>query len=215
MTADATRTTITRLRERGTTDRGELDTLLDAVHIGHVGLVDGSGGPVVIPTLIARDGDRLLVHGSTGSPWLRRVAAGAPVCVTVTAVDAVVVARSAFESSMRYRSAVLFGQCAALAGDDKQRALDMLTDAVLPGRTGEVRRPTRRELDATAALALPIEQWSLKRSSGWPDDPPEDVAGPAWAGIVPMTTTYGPALDAPDLTPGVPMPASVQQLTSG
>jgi nitroimidazol reductase NimA-like FMN-containing flavoprotein (pyridoxamine 5'-phosphate oxidase superfamily) len=215
MTADATRTTISRLRERGTDDRGELDALLDAVHVGHVGLVDGSGGPVVIPTLVARDGDRLLLHGSTGSPWLRRVAAGAPVCVTVTAVDAVVVARSAFESSMRYRSAVLFGQCASLADADKQRALDVLTDAVLPGRTSEIRRPTRRELDATLALALPIGQWSLKRSSEWPDDPPDDVAGPAWAGIVPLTTTYGPAVAAPDLRSDEPVPASVQRLTSG
>lgn len=212
MTADVARTTITRLRERGTSDRGELDALLDAVHVGHVGLVDDAGGPVVIPTLVARDGDRLLLHGSTGSRWMRRVATGAPVCVTVTAVDAVVVARSAFESSMRYRSAVLFGRCAALAGEDQKRALDVLTDAVLPGRTREVRRPTRRELDATQALALPIEQWSLKRSAGWPDDPPEDVAGDSWAGVVPLTVRYGPALAAPDLRAGVAVPPSVAEL---
>ena len=203
------RTTVTRLRERASTDRAALDALLDEVHVGHVASVDDTGGPVVVPTIVARDGDRLLVHGSTGSGWMRRVAAGGEVCVAVTALDALVVARSAFESSMRYRSAVLFGRCSALSGEEKLRGLDRLTEAVLPGRTSEVRRPTAKELDATVVLALPIEQWSLKASAEWPDDPPGDVAGAAWAGVVPVRPGYGPPLAAPDLRPGIPVPASV------
>lgn len=208
------RTAITRLRERATTDRAALYALLDEVHVGHFGLVDGTGLPVVLPTLVVRDGDRVLAHGSTGSRWMRRLADGAPVCLTVTAVDAVVVARSAFESSMRYRSAVLFGSCTALSGADKARALDVVTDALMPGRVAEIRRPRARELDATLVLALPIEQWSLKQSAQWPDDPPEDVAGDAWAGVVPLHTSYLEPLPAPDLRDGIDTPASVRHLFS-
>ena len=214
MTGGTERTTITRLRERAVTERADLDALLDEVQLGHIGLVDDTGDPVVIPSLVARDGDRVLAHGSTGSRWMRRLADGAVACVTVTAVDALVVARSAFESSMRYRSAVLFGRFVPLGGEDKQAALDVLTDAVLPGRTAEVRRPTRRELEATLVLAMPIEQWSLKRSAEWPDDPDDDVAGPAWAGVVPARTVHGPALPAPDLRAGIDVPPSVQRLTA-
>jgi nitroimidazol reductase NimA-like FMN-containing flavoprotein (pyridoxamine 5'-phosphate oxidase superfamily) len=208
------RTAITRLPERGSTDRGALDALLDTVHIGHFGVTDETGDPVVLPTLVVRDGDRVLAHGSTGSPWMRRLAAGAPTCLTVTAHDAVVVARSAFESSMRYRSAVLFGTCTALAGDAKLRALDVVTDALIPGRVQELRRPLPREVAATLVLALPIAQWSLKASHEWPDDAAEDVAGEAWAGVVPVHTRYGDPMPAPDLRAGIPVPPSVRRLTS-
>ncbi len=105
------RTTITRLREKARTERAELDQLLDTVHIGHFALVADDGHPVVLPTAVVRDHDRVLAHGSTGSGWLRRLAAGAPTSLAVTAFDGLVVARSAFESSMRYRSAVIFGRC--------------------------------------------------------------------------------------------------------
>src|SRR5579875_1457567 len=206
------RTDITRLREKGSTDRAALDALLDGCIVGHFGLADDDGHPVVIPTAIVRDGDRVLAHGSTGSQWMRRLAAGAPTCLTVTAVDAVVVARSAFESSMRYRSAVLFGSCTVLSGDEKLRALDVVTEALIPGRTAEIRRPLPRELDATLILALPIEQWSLKLAQGWPDDAAEDIAGDAWAGVVPLRTGYEQPLPAPDLRPGLDVPASVRRL---
>jgi hypothetical protein len=132
----------------------------------------------------------------------------------VTAHDAVVVARSAFESSMRYRSAVLFGTCTALAGDAKLRALDVVTDALIPGRVQELRRPLPREVAATLVLALPIAQWSLKASHEWPDDAAEDVAGEAWAGVVPVHTRYGDPMPAPDLRAGIPVPPSVRRLTS-
>jgi hypothetical protein len=143
---------------------------------------------------------------------MRLLASGAPACLTVTALDGVVVARSAFESSLHYRSAVLFGTCTVLGEEDKPRALDLITERLIPGRTAEIRRPTRQELSATLVLALPIAQWSLKISAGWPDDPAEDVAGTAWAGVVPFVVGHGASLAAPDLAPGIPVPPSVRKL---
>jgi hypothetical protein len=143
---------------------------------------------------------------------MRRLAEGAPTCLAVTTLTGLVVARSAFESSLHYRSAVLFGVCAPVQASAKGAALDAVTEALLPGRTAELRRPTERELAATLVLALPIVEWSLKVSEKWPEDPPEDVAGDAWAGVLPMVTTYGAPQPAPDLRPGVPVPPSVQRL---
>lgn len=206
------RTDITRLREKGRDDRAALDSLLDSIHVGHFGLVRPDGHPVVIPTAVVRDGDRVLLHGSTGSPWLRQLAAGAPTSLTVTAMDGLVVARSAFESSIRYRSAVLFGSCTVVDDQAKIRALDLVTDALIPGRVAELRRPTERELAATLVLELPILEWSLKVSDGWPDDPEEDIADDAWAGVVPIVTCYGEPLPAPDLRTGIGQPPSVRNL---
>jgi nitroimidazol reductase NimA-like FMN-containing flavoprotein (pyridoxamine 5'-phosphate oxidase superfamily) len=208
-----TRTRITRLREKARSDRAALDALLDSARVGHFGLVDANGRPVVIPTAIVRDRDRVLAHGSTGSPWMRTLAAGAQTCLAVTALDGLVIARSAFESSLHYRSAVLFGTCTVPDGDGKADALDLITEALLPGRSAEIRRPTPRELDATLVLALPITEWSLKVSDGWPDDPPEDVAGDAWAGVLPIVTGYAAPIPAPDLRAGVATPRSVQART--
>ena len=207
------RTSVTRLPEKASDDRDQLDQLLDSTMIGHIALVADSL-PVVLPTAIARDGDRVLAHGSTGSHWMRLLAAGAPVSLAVTAVDGLVVARSAFESSMHYRSAVLFGTFEPIRDTDgKVRALDVLTEALLPGRTAEVRRPTAKELAATLVLALPIDEWSVKISAGWPDDPPEDVDGPSWAGVVPLSTSAGTLQQAPDLRPGIAVPPSVRRLS--
>jgi uncharacterized protein len=206
------RTQVTRLREKVRTDRAELDALLDATLVAHFGLVDAGGRPVVIPTAIVRDSDRVLLHGSTGSHWMRTLAGGVPTCLTVTALDGYVVARSAFESSLQYRSAVLFGSCTRLPDDEVEAALDRITERLLPGRTAELRRPQRKELEATLVLALPIEEWSLKVSDGWPEDGDADVAGPAWAGVVPVTTISGPAIPAPDLRDGIALPESVRRL---
>ena len=204
-----TRTEITRLREKASEDRALLDALLDTTHVGHFALATDAG-PLVVPTAVVRDGDRVLAHGSTGSPWMRALADGAPTCLAVTAVDGLVVARSAFESSIHYRSAVLFGTCSMLADDAKGAALDLITEALLPGRVAELRRPHAKELAATLVLQLPIEEWSLKVSAGWPDDPAEDVAGDAWGGVLPMRTSYGEPLPAPDLRAGIVVPASVR-----
>ncbi len=202
----------TRLPEKASTDRATLDRLLDSVLVGHFGLVADDGAPVVIPTAVIRDGDRVLAHGSTGSRWMRRLAAGAPTALAVTAYDGLVVARSAFESSIRYRSAVLFGACTPVA-DDKERVLDLITERLLPGRVAEVRRPTRAELAATLVLALPIDDWSLKVSDGWPEDEQADIAGPAWAGVVPLHQAWGEPLPAPDLADGIAVPPSVLGLS--
>ena len=206
-----TTTEITRLHEKQRTDRAELDALLDDVHVGHFAIVR-DGTPAVFPTAVVRDGDQVLTHGSTGSPWLRALAAGAPTSLAVTAMDGIVVARSAFESSIHYRSAVLFGSCRLLADVDKLRAMDLITEALIPGRVAELRPHTDKEIAATQVLALPIETWSLKVSDGWPEDPPEDVAGDAWAGVVPIVTGYAQPRPAPDLRAGITVPASVTAL---
>jgi len=213
MTKASDRTTLTRLPEYGSDDRAALDRLLDEQVIGHVGVVRPDGHPVIVPTAIARDGDQLLIHGSTGSRWMRLVADGASVCVEVTATDGVIVARSAFESSFRYRSAVLFGRFSRLAGLAKEAALDVLTSRLIPGRAAEVRRPSAKELAATLVLAMPLAEWSLKVSDGWPEDGAEDVAGDAWAGVVPAAPpAYLAPVAAPGLRPGIPVPDSVRRL---
>lgn len=205
-------TRLTRMSDKAVDDVAALYALLDDVLLGHVAVVI-DGHPVAFPTAVARYGERLLVHGSTGSSWLRTLSDGARASVTVTATDAVVVARSAFESSFHYRSAVMFGRFAALGGDDKLRGLDVLVDRIVPGRSSELRRPTKRELAATIICAMPIAEWSLKVSERWPDDLPEDIAGPAWAGIVPLRQAHGTPRRAPDLRDGVAVPASVRALT--
>jgi uncharacterized protein len=212
-----TSTELTRLREYAVTDRAELDRLLDDVFLAHVGLADeDQDGVVVIPTAVVRDQDRVLVHGSTGSGWMRRAANGRPACITVTDLSGIIVARSVFETSMRYRSAVLFGTFTRLAEEDTTRALGIFTERLLPGRTAEVRPNHRRELAATMVLSMPIKQWSLKIGSDWPDDAPEDRDGSAWAGVIPFDARrFGDPLPAPDLRPGIPVPASVQVLTAG
>ncbi len=206
-------TALTRLPELRSTDRAQLDALLDQSKVGHVGFVV-AGQPVVIPTAIARDADRVLLHGSSGSKWMRHLAAGTDVAVAVTALEGLVVARSAFESSMHYRSAVLFGRCEVVDGEQKRAGLDVLTNHLMPGRVVEVRAPTVKELAATLVLALPITTWSLKISDGWPEDPPSDVEGLAWAGVVPMRTVHEAPQPAPDLTAGIDVPQSVRALAA-
>jgi uncharacterized protein len=208
-----TNTTLTRMHDRAVTDRAELDRLLDDTVLAHIGMVDDTGSAVVIPTGIARDGDRVLIHGSTGSGWMRGVGAGRQVCVTVTDLNGIVVARSSFESSFRYRSAVLFGTFDQLSGSDASRALDVIIEHFLPGRRAEIRGTSRRELAATMVLAMPIQDWSLKISGSWPTDPADDVAGSTWAGVIPFHVQYGDPLPAPDLRAGIPVPASVRALT--
>ncbi len=205
-------TSMTRLAELGSTDRSELDRLLDSSRLGHFALVVDAQ-PVVIPTAIARHGDFVLAHGSTGSKWMRHLATGVLTSLAVTALDGLVVARSAFESSMHYRSAVLFGCCEAVeTAQDKRAELDVITEALIPGRVAEVRAPTDKELAATLVLRLPIEEWSLKVSTGWPEDPDDDIAGEAWAGVVPMHTVYDAPVPAPDLRSGIAATPSVRRL---
>jgi nitroimidazol reductase NimA-like FMN-containing flavoprotein (pyridoxamine 5'-phosphate oxidase superfamily) len=199
--------------EKMTGDRGALDALLASTVLGHVAFVDADGGPAVVPTAVVRWGDLLLTHGSTGSRWLRRIGQGVPVAVSVATVDGLVVARSAFESSVVYRSAVLFGSFAPVPEEQRAEALDALTERFLPGRTAEVRASTRKELAATSVLAMPITDWSLRVSDGWPEDGEDDVAGSAWAGQVRFGAPATTVRPAPDLRPGIAVPASVSSVT--
>ena len=212
MTTPSTR--ISRLNEMQSTSRNELDELLDSTPLATVALVR-DGHPVIFPTAFARVGDELVIHGSTGSPWMRALSAGALAAVAVTALDGVVVARSGFESSFRYRSAVVFGVFERVPEADKVTYLERLTDSFIPGRAAELRASTRKELAATLPLRLPIgeDNWSLKISDGWPEDPEDDIAGDAWAGVVPMSVAYGAPQPAPDLRPGIPVPKSVREMS--
>jgi nitroimidazol reductase NimA-like FMN-containing flavoprotein (pyridoxamine 5'-phosphate oxidase superfamily) len=191
-----------------------LDALLASTPLATIALVR-DGHPTVFPTGFTRVGEDLVVHGSTGSPWLRALASGAPAAVSVTTLDGVVVARSGFESSFHYRSAVLFGVFEPVPEAEKVRYLDALTDAFIPGRVAELRPSTRKEIAATLALRMAIttDNWSLKVSAGWPEDLDSDVAGDAWAGVVPMATVYGDPRPAPDLTAGIEVPQSVRSMT--
>ena len=209
-------TKVSRLAEKRSTSRSILDALLDATPLATIALVR-DGHPVVFPTGFARVGSELVIHGSTGSPWMRALSEGADAAMSVTALDGVVVARSAFESSFRYRSAVVFGVFETVPAEEKVRYLNAVTEKFIPGRVGELRVSTRKELAATLTLRMPIgaDNWSLKISAGWPEDPDEDVAGDAWAGVVPMSMTYETPQAAPDLRPGIAIPDSVRALATG
>lgn len=206
-------TRVRRLPEKQVMARTDLDAVLDAARVAHVGLaVDGQ--PYVLPVAYARDGDRVLLHGSTGSRLFRALAAGTPCALTVTLLDGWVLARSSFESSMHYRSAVLFGTVRALSGVEVLPALEAMSARWLPGRWREARQPTARELAATLVLELPIDRWSLKVSDAPPEDPPADQELAVWAGTVPIREVYGEPVDAPDLRPGLPVPAYVRELVA-
>jgi len=201
------RTRIRRLPEKAASTRADLDAVLDAARVAHVAFVH-DGSPVNIPTACARDQDRLLLHGSSGSRMMRELAAGVPVCVTVTLLDGMVLARSAFESSMHYRSAVIFGAASPVA--DKVEALRVMSEAWMPGRWETLRPPTAKELAATSVLELPLQEWSVKVSAGDPDDPPEDLDEPVWAGVLPIVTTYGEPRPAPDLRGDLSFPVAAR-----
>lgn len=206
-------TTVSRLPEKQRTSRTELDELLDSTPLATIALIR-DGHPVIFPIGFARIGDELVIHGSTGSPWLRQLADGAAAAVSVTTLDGVMVARCGFESSFRFRSAVLFGMFERLGDEDKVGYLDQLVDTFIPGRVAELRAGSRKELAATMALRMPIgkDNWSLKVGGGWPEDSDEDIAAGVWAGVVPLTTVYGDPERAPDCDDAIPVPPSVRAM---
>ena len=207
-------TDVSRLSDRQSTDRRRLDSLLDATPLATIAFVR-DGHPVALPTGFIRLGDEVVIHGSTGSPWMRLLSGGVPAAVSVTALDGVLVARSGFESSFHYRSAVIFGTFAVVGAGEKNGYLEALTDRFIPGRVAEIRSSTVKELAATLVLTLAIgtDNWSLKIADGWPEDPDEDVAAGGWAGVVPMTVSYGEPRRAPDCAASVPLPDSVRALS--
>jgi uncharacterized protein len=176
---------VKREPHRGRYDRETIDAILDEGLICHLGF-EVEGQPFVIPTLHARVGDTLYVHGSSASRALRHAGSGAPVCVTVTIFDGLVLAKSVFNHSVNYRSAVVFGTARVVPDEEKREALRALTDQLVPGRWEEARQPTDQELKATWILALPIEEASAKVRTGGPEDEPEDLDLPVYAGVVPV-----------------------------
>jgi uncharacterized protein len=206
VTSERTRTR--RHAERSDGDRAVLDAILDAGVVAQVGVVD-DGQPYIIPMAYARDGDRLLLHGSTASRLMRLLAAGAPACVSVTHLDAIVVARSAFESSMQYRSALVLGRCRP--APDRDVALARITDGLLPGRFDEARPMHTREAAATSIVELALEEWSVKVNTDGPDDPDEDRGTDVWAGVLPIRTVIGEPEPDHDVPPTVTVPPSVHE----
>ncbi|HWS55901.1 MAG TPA: pyridoxamine 5'-phosphate oxidase family protein [Pyrinomonadaceae bacterium] len=199
------RTKVRRLPQRGSYDRAVVYDILDEGFVCQVGFV-AEGRPVVIPTAYGRDGDQLFLHGARASRMLKALRDGAEVCVTVTLVDGLVLARSAFHHSINYRSVVVFGRARVVeAEEEKARALLAFTEHVVPGRWAEVREPTRQELDATLVLALPLAEASAKVRTGPPVDDEEDYALAVWAGVLPLRVSVGEAVPDPRLPEGVGM----------
>ena len=183
---------VRRQPTRGRYDRATIDAILDEALICHLGFeVDGQ--PHVIPTLHARVGDRLYVHGSAASRMLRHAASGARMCATVTLFDGLVLARSVFNHSINYRSVVVFGTATRVEGDKKRQALRALTEQLAPGRWEEARQPTEQELKATSILSLPLDEASAKVRTGTEEDDPEDLELPVWAGVVPVHLAAEPS----------------------
>jgi nitroimidazol reductase NimA-like FMN-containing flavoprotein (pyridoxamine 5'-phosphate oxidase superfamily) len=193
-TPPSERTAVRRLPERGSYDADRAYAILDEGFVAHVGLA-GDHGPVVIPMLYARDGDRLLLHGSPASRLLRTAANGVDVCVTVTLIDGLVLARSAFHHSVNYRSVVVFGRAERIQDlVERRAALDVLVEAIVPGRSTEARPPNDKELRGTQVLALPLDELSVKVRTGGPVDEPEDYDLDVWAGVLPLPVVPGPPL---------------------
>ena len=203
------RTTLRRLPARGHFDRATVNAILDEALVCHVGFVS-DGQPFVIPTIHARVGDHVFVHGSAASRMLKTLQGGLPVCLTVTLVDGLVLARSAFHHSMNYRSVVVLGDAEAVTDNgEKWDALHAIVEHVAPGRWSEVREPSAKELAGTLVLRLPIEEASAKVRTGPPLDDEEDYALECWAGVLPLRLTPGTPVPDPRMPQGRPLPASV------
>ena len=207
--APSARTTVRRQRDRGVYDAATIEAVLDEALICHVGaVVDGS--PVVLPTVHARRGRTLYLHGARANALLR-AGTDAEVCVTATLVDGLVLARSAFHHSVNYRSVVVRGPARAVTDPDEQRAaLEALVEHVAPGRSGETRPPTEEELRATLVLAVGLDEASAKVRTGPPLDEPEDHALPHWAGELPLAVVPGPPRPDPGQPADRPVPPSVR-----
>jgi len=205
-------TRLRRLPEQGSKDFDLACSIIDAARVCHVGFVL-EDLPYVVPMALARDGANLLLHGSVASRLMKNLAAGLPCCVTVTHLDGLVLARSAFHSSMNYRSVMVFGSATAITEPaQKVRGLDVLTEHLLPGRLAELRASTRKELNATTLLSLPIDRFSVKTRSGPPDDPANERDVPVWAGVIPLSLQAGPPVPAPDMPAGIEIPGYLDSL---
>jgi len=205
------RTRVVREAERAVYDREIAYQILDEAFLCHVGF-NVNGQPFVIPTSFGRSGDNLYIHGSAASRMLRALDQGIPVCVTVTLLDGLVLARSIFNHSMNYRSVVILGTAILVTNpDEKLEALHLLSEHILPGRWQQSRLPNERELKATSVLRLPIEEFSAKVRQGPVVDDADDYSFPTWAGVIPLTTVPGAPITDERCDPQIPIPAYARQ----
>jgi nitroimidazol reductase NimA-like FMN-containing flavoprotein (pyridoxamine 5'-phosphate oxidase superfamily) len=206
----ADRVRLRRKRERGSHDRAVIDAILDEALIAHLGIADQDGQPFVIPTLHARCGDVVYVHGSAVSRALRALAAGTPACLTVSLLDGLVLARSAMHHSANYRSVMLLGEATSVdQPSEKLAAFEAIVEHIVPGRWRDVRQPSEAELKATSVLAITIDEASAKVRTGPPVDDEEDYASTAWAGILPLESVTGAPVPDPRLGAEIATPAYV------
>jgi nitroimidazol reductase NimA-like FMN-containing flavoprotein (pyridoxamine 5'-phosphate oxidase superfamily) len=204
------RVRLRRKRERGDYDRATIDAILDEALIAHLGIVDESGQPFVIPTLHARRDDLVYLHGSTASRALRTLRDGAPACLTVSLLDGLVLARAAMHHSANYRSVMLLGEARAIEDDEEKLvALEAIVEHIVPGRWAEARQPSENELKATSVLALPIEEASAKVRTGPPLDDEPDYALPVWAGVIPIASEPAAPVPDPRMAAGAPVPPGI------
>jgi nitroimidazol reductase NimA-like FMN-containing flavoprotein (pyridoxamine 5'-phosphate oxidase superfamily) len=201
-----------RLRQKGSKDFKLACEIIDAAKVCHVGF-SADDQPYVLPMAMARDGDQLLLHGSIASRLMKNLDSGIRCCVTITLLDGLVLARSAFNSSMHYRSVMIFGIAKSLTSyEQKEHGLNLLTEHLLPGRMADIRPSSRKEVNATMLLSLPLETFTVKVSKAPPDDPAKDLESAAWAGVVPLQLKAGKPIAAPDLAEGIALPAYVRKL---
>jgi len=197
---------VARHDEREVFDRIAINALLDNQYVAHVGFIDQDNGlPFVIPMGVARDNDRILLHGSTGSRMMRQIAQGIDLCVTVTQLNAIVVARSAFNSSMNYESVMIFGVARVLEDAEKDVALERITEKLVPGLWNYGRPIVAKEMAATMIVELSLDKISAKSRTGDPSDDDEDLALPIWAGLLPIETKLGAPITAANAA-AIPVP---------
>lgn len=199
------RTKIRRAPHKQVFEQSEMRRILERAIIAHVAITDGDQ-PYCLPVACAPFGDELLLHGSTASRLFKMLASGARACVTITLVDALVLARSAFESSMHFQSLMAIGSARPIEGDEKRLALNALTAHLFPERISELRESTDQEIKATSVLAFPLNEFSIKVSDGQPEDPISDLDSDIWAGIVPIKTEFGTPIPADNLKSGITVP---------
>jgi nitroimidazol reductase NimA-like FMN-containing flavoprotein (pyridoxamine 5'-phosphate oxidase superfamily) len=200
---------VVRLSEREVHDRDAINNLLDNQYVAHVGFIDQDNNlPFVIPMGFARDGDRILLHGSTGSRLMRQIAQGIDLCVTVTQLNAIVVARSAFNSSMNYESVMIFGVARVLEDSEKDLALERITEKLVPGLWNYGRPLVSKEKAATLIAELSLDKLSAKSREGDPIDEEEDLALPIWAGLLPIETKLGAPITAANAS-GIAVPSHI------
>ena len=212
-TTKTERTRVRRFPKRGAYDRETIDEILDAALVGHLAFSAADGQPYAIPTLQARVGDEVWVHGSSASRTLRTVGEGIPACLTVTLVDGLVLARAIFNHSVNYRSVVVLGTARPVTDQERKRAaLEAFAERIAPGRWADARPPTDQELKATSIMALSLDEASAKVRTGPPADEEDDLPLDVWAGVIPFETVRGDPVPDPKLRAGIEVPAYLRDL---